>query len=668
MSGLLMALQDVIGPSSPGDEADDLPADNTYSEELHAFDPTLDPDTLQTQATHPKNNRNISPYSDDSGNASEDSIIFGSEEGADEDDQPTVKLGTPSGTALLSPIAPLLANICTSENTFVREDSIDSGYADSWSGPSPMSLSPPPSRARVSFNYRHSQSEISMSPRPYYTHAFPVEAEMETVFMSPPVVPPVDACEIALPPSPYIEEEELGEEIEEEIEEQEESFGGDSSFDDPSFYNFPLPPTHAPIPPRTDTTRVIDPHAIQFPPSPLAVEEDEVDEPSFEDSSFVNFPLPPQGSSTLTRTSAIQPDPCNMSLPPSPVSPMVFNDVFASDSATSFFVTDLSPHEIQLPLSPPHLSPKPSPPLSRTAGHKTQSSLSNALKSLRSFVTEDDYLASLPPLPPSLVCTPQSNPQALEEDVDVLKSTKKKWTAVVGELSMLSLDMQPLVRDNYATPSATTKLMAVSPEAPAPADVTLDSEYSQFSEDDEEEGRNADETQIVEERHPSPSLTSSFSSPQHEVLSPPASAPALTSTFSPVTFTFASRTSSPSFRSPTPALSPSPTGERVFTPPPNRGRTDTAETIRPSDGTRSASTGALLGSSFRDESPRRRDKGKAPDRGRGRVSESSWDEVMDAGSVSTKAPFGFRYPYSLVCLISVFLFFSISISDNCKCQ
>lgn len=294
-----------------------------------------------------------------------------------------------------------------------------------------------------------------------------------------------------------------------------------------------------------------------------------------------------------------------------------------------------------------------------------QSSLQDALRSLKSLVAESggddgsdedgDSPSGSPYLrrPPGLTVSPSisqltSNPSLIPSPhpVDGLASAKRKWGAVIGELSMLSLPLREAKSDDggggeasHEPPSEPTQSLASSPRAErdttAERSNTLDSVYGCYSVGDGE---------AEAEMSPGPSTSTSASSYW------------LSSAFSPT--------------STSPATSvPLVDCERVFTPPPyspssGRGQASTSRASSPAtDSSVSPPIDVELGSPFRPHLPSAvtrtvKAKGKAKAKGMRKgpvlpslnvsMEETPWDEAMDAGSLSTKVAFGFRFPHSVV--------------------
>jgi hypothetical protein len=250
-----------------------------------------------------------------------------------------------------------------------------------------------------------------------------------------------------------------------------------------------------------------------------------------------------------------------------------------------------------------------------------QSPLVDALRSLQSFVIqhredEDPEQRSSPVNPDSPPLSSASTSQGASP-ADGLALAKQKWGEVIGELSALSLDIHPLHQpkqdEEHPTSSVAAQSLPCSPETPE-RNNTLESVYGCYSTADAEAEAEAEiETDL------SSSISSVSSVLSATLTSPPTSADVAGSN---------------------------------GCEPPLRGRAGPASAEASSSSTR-------LGSPFRDQSSdvvtgvgkvQANAKGKAPVRPNADIStdERPWDEAMAAGSVSTKVPFGFRYPFSLV--------------------
>lgn len=525
MSGLLLALQDVIGPT-PDDfeEGEYLPATN---EDSSTDEPQLFADTPVTVVAGDNSHTDLSQtlvhsassidkkvssiYSDDSGHATEEDNVDCKGYDSEDEDQLTVRAGTvrhlsevisaskllsignetPNSSVLVTdavaeqpsqphclssllspvemPIKPLLPLLVSEDGTLLhREDSIDSGYADSWTELLPFSRTPPPNR-----NHCITQQ----SP------------DMPFAFASPTSL-------VTVPNDIY------------------EAEG-----------NFML------------------------------------------SSSIRNAPA----------ISGLVVDPCDVALPSSP-----------------------SPVEEQSPGL-----------LSRAHDYVEVANRASPLHDLTSKspafeATEPEAHLSLADASPGLSCQSPANTSSLDgpptrpqSPVNGLASAKRKWSAVVGELSLLSIDIQPLAeKPAWAeSPSMPTRLLALSPDvgfSVTPRSNTLESLYGCY--------------------------TSTPPAESGDGLAPtlPADSPRRPQTVS----------SSP--------MSTPGVGGRVFTP-----RTDRM----------SSPNVATLESPLQDHSPTavvKRAKGKTHARPNASMDDTPWDIAMDAGSVSSKAPFGFRYPFSLV--------------------
>ncbi|KAI0273502.1 hypothetical protein BC834DRAFT_211949 [Gloeopeniophorella convolvens] len=156
MASLLSALQDIIGPDSPEETEEPPFADETP---LPPDAPPRGTDPVQGDETHVAAQKSIS---EGAGAADGSATVSQAPEIADEssaivDDGSVSGNVTPETTkrellsppGLLSPVqlgsgppVPFPPRVETS-GTLTREDSIDSGYAETWVGPTPFALSPP---------------------------------------------------------------------------------------------------------------------------------------------------------------------------------------------------------------------------------------------------------------------------------------------------------------------------------------------------------------------------------------------------------------------------------------------------------------------------------------------------------------------------------------------
>jgi hypothetical protein len=142
MTSLLSALQGIIGPISPAKaefpaHEGDIPTSNASD----AF--PLPHDAIQSTSPVPDGNLDNEPVQ-----ASQENIVNATSLAVDNDmsEDPQSKAISPSG--LLSPVqigpdSPFQLPRVALDATLSREDSIDSGYAETWVGPTPFSLSPP---------------------------------------------------------------------------------------------------------------------------------------------------------------------------------------------------------------------------------------------------------------------------------------------------------------------------------------------------------------------------------------------------------------------------------------------------------------------------------------------------------------------------------------------
>ena len=138
MTSLLSALQGIIGPVSPmkaefSAQEEDVPS-------FDAPDAPLPHDVMQSTGPVPDGNLGTQPVQ-----ASQEDIANATSL-ADMSEAPQSNPTSPPG--LLSPVqigpdSPFQLPRVAFDATLSREDSIDSGYAETWVGPTPFSLSPP---------------------------------------------------------------------------------------------------------------------------------------------------------------------------------------------------------------------------------------------------------------------------------------------------------------------------------------------------------------------------------------------------------------------------------------------------------------------------------------------------------------------------------------------
>ncbi|KZP08724.1 hypothetical protein FIBSPDRAFT_254530 [Athelia psychrophila] len=615
-----------------------------------------------------------------------------------------------------------------------REDSIDSGYAEaSWTGPTPLALSPPANRGRysaqrhasVSFSFE-SPTSLSTSPGKFYARTFPKGPEAVLWTSQAPIAEPKrsdseDPAAIALPLSP-----------------------------DGSVFTYTSPASVA-IPESPETgSQWRSPSALSYMLSPNtsldlsdAVEEEVVAAVKRtsttlflekEDASFQEDEL--TGESSLGDALRSLQGSAKHFLAKEPLP--FRKDEFPWESSLGD-----APRSART--SSKHFFEKESPP-SKEGELAGVSSLGDALRSLHSVVSEygdeaDHSFTALPPLPPSAATSPNSSnsQQSSPRTIAGLSSAKRKWNAVVGELSTLSLEMNPFPQTaSSETPLVPMRLLSMSPEAVRAA-TPKDTSYERYLASDDSISSVLEADMTIEAAGSPTALSSTGSSPSSvpsQTLSPPhafvvggspsasllppgsSSSPARSQTPSPPSAPVTSGSpptalsspslspssarsqtlsppsalvvsgpstslpspgsSSSSVRSQTlsppsayvvsgspstalaspgsssssarsqtlsPPSAPVASGSRIFTPPPPRGRTDTirASTYNHAATRSTSSPAGQLASPFSLQTTGK-DKGKARETP---AAAFDWDGVMDAGNVSTKAPFGFRYPYSL---------------------
>ena len=669
-----MALQDVIGSSSDEEEVEQERTINNITsssaEELDAFDSQTLVSTASTIL------RNMSPYSDDSGHAStaEDDLndlrAFRSDDyHSDDNDQPTVKLPVSrisqpppkvetqpellhvsefelhpevNRESLLSPVSLSLSPTCNvTLPVFSREDSLDSGYAECepWSGPESLAKSPPSKAHRVSLLVESSNPGLqNLDGRLRGSKTWVRVFENGEV----------DPSGITLPL-----DEDAKEEMVTNFVVGDEDGDMDSSL---TFLKF-----------KTSRQDEISPTAIALPlspPSPPAPSSSDLEFPSF--SEFVQ----------------------------------------ASIAGTPIYILDdeegeVDPRGIALPLSP-DLSPSALLSFSQ-AVHSTLPFLEDenegaslslgdtdpAAESLFAIPIQDEQ-GPVTPTPTHHVLPLVSSP-----------SPKQKWAAVMNELSMLSLDIAPF--EEKETMQGKERLFSVTPQVKDETlrevyvqEVTTSLVYSHHTKEDtskenltvSEPGSSTEESlstpgTILDFPLPPTNTGVSSSSSPHCVSTPPLARGLIVSTVSSSSSTPPASTGRvftlPLIRGRAESSfsAPPDIAERVFTPlvgarttsdsPPHPSGSSSAssstppaptsalplarggkDTIRPGP---HQSQRAVLSSGLRinPSTPLStgKGKGKAPMKDVDKSHE--WDEAMEAGNVSTKVPFGFRYPYSLVC-------------------
>ena len=645
MYGLLMALQDVIGSSSDEDEI--VLEDSITSRD--AFDSKTLVAEFSTASTTP---RNLSPFSDDSGHAStteddpNDLLVFGGDVHSDNDDRPTVRLPPVSGISLppprtetqsephpseleqrsfLSPVSLTLSPTCNvTLPALGREDSVDSGYADCelWSGPEPLAKSPPSKAHGATF----SMESLSSGSQNFGGELIGSKTWVR-VFENREEVHPSG---IALP---------LNEDAEEGMVTNFVIWDEDEDTTTPAVLKS-----------ETSYRDEISPTAIALPNSPPS--------PDLEFPSFSEFV---QASRTGTPIQFINDeedegiDPRGIALPLSP-------DLSSSSRFLSFSQV------VQSTL-----------PFLNEGTSLSFGDVDPATESLFALPVQDEQGPVTP--------TPTHPPLPLASSL----SHKQKWGAVMNELSMLLFYAAPL--EEKETEQGKERLFSVTPQVKGETlgevneqEVTTSSVYSQQAEKDAskedlmvpEPGSSAEEPLSTSgtvldfplpptdgTRVPSSSSTQCVFTPplaRGQIISPIPSASKFSSSsvftppastrrvFTPPSVGAGTISSSPpplwSSSSASSSTPPAPTSALPLT----RGGEDTSETIRPDpyQSQRAVSLSSLrikllpstpwsIGNG----------KGKAPMKDVDKCYE--WDEAMEAGNVSTKVPFGFRYPYSLVC-------------------
>ena len=146
MTSLLSALQGIIGPVSPVNAEFPAHEGDVPSSDTSDASP-LPHDAIQSTGPVPDGNLDNKPVQ-----VSQEDIVNATSPAVDNDMSEDPQSNPISSPGLLSPVQmgpdslfqlPHVALGATA--TLSREDSIDSGYAETWVGPTPFSLSPPPS-------------------------------------------------------------------------------------------------------------------------------------------------------------------------------------------------------------------------------------------------------------------------------------------------------------------------------------------------------------------------------------------------------------------------------------------------------------------------------------------------------------------------------------------
>lgn len=144
MTSLLSALQGIIGPISPVKA--EFPAHEGDVPSSDTSDASPGPhDAMQSTGPVPDGNLDNEPVQasqEDNANLDSKSLVVNNDMSEDPPSHPI------SSPGLLSPVqigpkSPFQLPHVSLDATLSREDSIDSGYAETWVGPTPFSLSPP---------------------------------------------------------------------------------------------------------------------------------------------------------------------------------------------------------------------------------------------------------------------------------------------------------------------------------------------------------------------------------------------------------------------------------------------------------------------------------------------------------------------------------------------
>ena len=142
MTSLLSALQGIIGPVSP--VKPEFPAHEGDVPPFDTFNASpLPHDVMQSAGPVPDGNSDNKPVQtsqEDIANATSLAV-----ENEISDDPPSNTISPPGllSPVQIGPVSPFQLPHVALDATLAREDSIDSGYAETWVGPTPFSLSPP---------------------------------------------------------------------------------------------------------------------------------------------------------------------------------------------------------------------------------------------------------------------------------------------------------------------------------------------------------------------------------------------------------------------------------------------------------------------------------------------------------------------------------------------
>lgn len=142
MTSLLSALQGIIGPVSPVNAEFPAREGDVPSSDTSGASP-LPHDAMQSAGPVPDGNSDNEPVQ-----ASQEDITNATSLAVDNDMSEVSQSNPISPPGLLSPVqigpdSPFQLPHVALDATLTREDSIDSGYAETWVGPTPFSLSPP---------------------------------------------------------------------------------------------------------------------------------------------------------------------------------------------------------------------------------------------------------------------------------------------------------------------------------------------------------------------------------------------------------------------------------------------------------------------------------------------------------------------------------------------
>jgi hypothetical protein len=191
MTSLLSALQGIIGPVSPANAEFPAHEGDVPSSDTSDASP-LPHDAIQSTGPVPDGNLDNGPVQ-----ASPEDIANATSLAVDNDMSEDPQSNPISPTGLLSPVqigpdSPFQLPHVALNTTLSREDSTDSGYAETWVGPTPFSLSPP------QLNQPSSTLDLLSSPFPL-SRVLPTRYSHPTRQTSSPT-PRDDSIDLVSPP------------------------------------------------------------------------------------------------------------------------------------------------------------------------------------------------------------------------------------------------------------------------------------------------------------------------------------------------------------------------------------------------------------------------------------------------------------------------------------